>query len=136
MPAGELPLFLYGTLKRGHRRHGLLGGSLLVHPLAYAPGHTLVDAGGYPGMVESLERGRFVEGEVFLVGPETLARLDDYEDLASGEYRRSRVCVFDSRGIPHQVNAYIYQWFPDALPEVGVRWTTDRESTFSPDRHP
>lgn len=135
MSPGDVPLFLYGTLKRGHRRHGLLGGSLLLHSPVYAPGYTLVDAGGYPGLIEAPSPGHFVEGEVFLVGPETLAILDDYEDLASGEYRRAPTCVFDARGNGHRVHAYIYQWSSAALAGIGSRWTIDRESPSSA-RHP
>lgn len=135
MSPGDVPLFLYGTLKRGHRRHGLLGGSFLFDPIVFAPGYTLVDAGGYPGMVGATAPGHLVEGEIFLVGPETLARLDGYEDLASGEYRRGLVCVFDARGNSHRVHAYIYQWPANGLPSVGSRWTTELEST-PPARHP
>ncbi|MFM7182265.1 MAG: gamma-glutamylcyclotransferase [Verrucomicrobiales bacterium] len=135
MTPGDVPLFIYGTLKRGHRRHGLLGGSRLFRPLVYAPGYTLVDAGGYPGMVEAESPGQFVEGEIFLIGPETLARLDDYENLASGEYQRLPVCVFDDRGSAHRAHAYLYRWPVENLPLINKRWTTDREST-SPLRHP
>ena len=135
MYPGVVPLFLYGTLKRGHRRHGLLGDSLLLRSPVYAPGYTLVDAGGYPGMVEASSPGHFVEGEVFVVAPETLAILDGYEDLASGEYRRSIICVFGDRGNPDRVHAYIYHWPTDHLPRIGSRWTLDREST-PPARHP
>lgn len=135
MSPGAVPLFLYGTLKRGHRRHGLLGGSSLQCAPAYAPGYTLVDAGGYPGMIEAPTPGHFVEGEVFLVAPETLAKLDAYEDLASGEYRRAPVCVFDTAGRAFRVEGYLFQWPHEGLPWVGNRWTTDRES-FPPARHP
>ena len=86
-------------------------------------------------MVEAQSPGHFVEGEVFLVTPETLVVLDHYEDLASGEYRRAARCVFDVRGNSHRVQAYIYQWPSSALPSIGRRWTIDREST-TPARHP
>lgn len=134
MSPGDVPLFLYGTLKRGHRRHGLLGGSLLLCPDALAPGYTLVDAGGYPGMIES-PPGHRVSGELFLVSPEILARLDEYEDLPSGEYRRAMVCVFDDRGRSHRVQAYHYRWPVRGFAIVGERWTLDRESG-PPARHP
>ena len=135
MPPGEVPLFLYGTLKRGHRRHGLLGKSCLRQPIASAPGYTLVDAGGYPGMIPAPSPGHLVEGEVFLVDAETLTRLDAYEDLASGEYSRDIIRVIAADGQAHPVHAYIYQWPTDGLPDIGSTWTTDREST-SPSRHP
>ena len=136
MSSGDVPLFLYGTLKRGHRRHDLLGGSVLVQPQVHAPGYTLVDAGGYPGMIQAPSAAHFVEGEVFLVGPETLAVLDNYEDLASGEYRRATVCVLDARGVPLRVHAYLYQWASDALPAIGSRWAIEHESSPPPARHP
>lgn len=134
MPPGDVPLFLYGTLKRGHRRHGLLGGSLLLRSVVHAPGYTLADAGGYPAMFAA-PPGHQVIGELFLVDPQTLACLDDYEDLPSGEYRRSPVCVFDSHGQSHLAQAYLYQWPVHDLTLVGPLWTTDRESPPSA-RHP
>ena len=79
--------------------------------------------------------GHRVEGEVFSVTPETLAALDNYEDLASGEYRRAIILVFDASGHPHRVHVYIYQSPAQELPAIGSRWTTERESPSVP-RYP
>src|SRR5690606_1660134 len=65
----EHRLFVYGTLRRGERNHGLLGSSRCEAFLARAPG-VLVDTGlGFPAMKEmgasSGETPGMVCGEIY-----------------------------------------------------------------------
>lgn len=73
-------LFVYGTLRRRHGAHALLGraGRFLGDGVFQG---RLYDLGPYPGAVPSGQRGDRVLGEVYrLVGPESvLERLDAYE---------------------------------------------------------
>ena len=80
----EHRLFVYGTLRRGERNHGLLGSSRCEAFLARAPG-VLVDTGlGFPAMKEtgasSGETPGMVCGEIYRVDEATLARIDILED--------------------------------------------------------
>ncbi len=50
-------LFVYGTLKRGCRNHRHLAGQAFVGPARTAPGFTLYDLGGYPGIAAGLAAG-------------------------------------------------------------------------------
>jgi gamma-glutamylcyclotransferase (GGCT)/AIG2-like uncharacterized protein YtfP len=44
-------VFIYGTLKRGGGNHHLLAGQEFRGPARTAPGFTLYELTGYPGMV-------------------------------------------------------------------------------------
>ena len=88
----SVPLFVYGTLMRGHQRHDLLAGCPFLGPATTAEPMILFDCGGYPAMVRGTGSG-FVEGEVFSIPPELLSVLDDYEAVAEGEYVRATVEV-------------------------------------------
>lgn len=87
-------VFVYGTLLRGERNHGLLSGSSSLGRRQTAPEFTLYDLGSYPGAAEGGETA--IKGELYQVDQHTLARLDRLEGhprfyrrrtvtLASGE---------------------------------------------------
>ncbi|XXX79728.1 gamma-glutamylcyclotransferase family protein [Sorangium sp. So ce134] len=72
-----MPLFVYGTLMRGERSHGLLGRSPFLGAARTARSFELADLGAYPALV----RGGSVAvvGELYEPDRETLASLDVYE---------------------------------------------------------
>jgi gamma-glutamylcyclotransferase (GGCT)/AIG2-like uncharacterized protein YtfP len=70
-------LFVYGTLLSGDRSHGLLLTAQFLGEDALA-GVQLYDAGDYPYL--RLEGNGTVYGERYRVSPETLARLDAFEE--------------------------------------------------------
>jgi gamma-glutamylcyclotransferase (GGCT)/AIG2-like uncharacterized protein YtfP len=82
-------LFVYGTLRSGGGAAGLLHGCERVGTGTVAG--TLYDLGAYPALVLDGE-GR-VEGEVWRCPAEALARLDEYEGVPEGVYRRVAVQV-------------------------------------------
>lgn len=83
-------LFLYGTLRAGGDYHHLLGGRAPLATLRTAPAYTLVDLGGYPGL---LSGGRAsVVGELYEVDLRTLGRLDILEEVPN-LYRRVGLAV-------------------------------------------
>ncbi|MGE5193684.1 MAG: gamma-glutamylcyclotransferase [Deltaproteobacteria bacterium] len=105
-PAAELPLFVFGTLRRGESNHHCLAG----HYDRWLPA-TLCDfkrttaAHGYPQVVPS--PGDHVTGELFFIRAadfdETLRRCDILEDLPIGHlvgpyYQRARVVVETAEG--------------------------------------
>jgi gamma-glutamylaminecyclotransferase len=63
--SGDIRLFVYGSLLRGERDHGLLEQAEFVGAARTAPSYTLVDLGPYPALVEN---GRVsVAGELYLI---------------------------------------------------------------------
>ena len=82
-------LFVYGTLKSGGTANYRLASARLVGPAVTAPKYRLYDMGWHPAMVRDEGHGLAVEGEVWDVGPEMLAELDEYEsDAAKGSSGR------------------------------------------------
>lgn len=82
-------LFVYGTLRSGGGAVGLLRGCERVDAGAVAG--TLYDLGAYPALV--LDGRGTVEGEVWRCPAEALERLDEYEGVADGLFRRARAVV-------------------------------------------
>ena len=113
-------LFVYGTLKRGESSHRHLAGQKFLAPVRTQPRYQLYNLGDYPGLVERHD-GRSVEGELWDVDPECLARLDLVEGCDEGLYRRSTVQLVP----PHDqlsVFSYLYQKPVDGLQDCGTRW--------------
>ncbi len=86
------PIFVYGTLKRGHANYQrLLAGLTVAEEPAWLPGAALYTAGPYPFLVRAVDLvapGATVYGELITVQPDqydrVLAALDDLEDFRPG----------------------------------------------------
>jgi len=116
--AGQL-LFLYGTLKRGERNHRLLASESFVCEAVTEPRYRLYDCGAHPALVEDETNGRAIRGEVYLVGPTTLRRLDVLEDAPDlYELRPVRLQDFTP-----PVWTYLYRQDVRGLPECGEAWS-------------
>jgi len=126
-------LFVYGTLKRGCCNDARLAGQQFIGHARTAPGHRLHDMGGYPGLLAASGDSMTVEGEVWLVDADTLARLDAFEGVAEGLYRRAHVALqppFDQ----HVVAAYWPVSPVDKLPVVGPVWREVARGTILEDQ--
>ena len=87
---GTHSIFVYGSLKRGHRHHRELRGARFVGERETAPAYRLLDFGDYP----ALARGdRSIMGELFEVDDELLSHLDEFE---GADYRRALVELADA----------------------------------------
>jgi gamma-glutamylcyclotransferase (GGCT)/AIG2-like uncharacterized protein YtfP len=82
----SVPLFVYGSLKRGFSHHDRLAGAEFVREATTARGHRLVVYGAYPALVRC--RDGVVCGELWLVGAALLAELDRFEDVPHLYVRR------------------------------------------------
>lgn len=108
-------LFVYGTLRPGfsHPMARFLSQTARHLGVAKARGQ-LYRLGRYPGLVESTSESDWVLGDLYELpddGGETLARLDEYEDIESPqpayfERRITRVTLASGE----EVDASIY-WF-------------------------
>ncbi len=111
-------LFIYGTLMPGLRLQAEMQGAERLGP-ARVPGR-LVDVGRYPGL---LHGQGLVAGEVYRVSEAHLARLDDVEEMVTGDrgasqYWRERVQVHDGALAGQQVWTYIYNRPTDGLTPI------------------
>ena len=114
-------LFVYGTLKRGCRNHRHLAGQTFVATARTVPGYRLFDLGGYPGLVALASDRTEVLGEVWSVAPAALAKLDRFEGVHEGLYRRAPVPLQPPfAGQP--VDAYFPARDLAGRPDVGAEW--------------
>ena len=84
-------LFVYGTLKQRGGMERLMAGCTPIQS-ATVEG-SLYDLGDYPALV--LDGGGTVTGEVWRCPAETLERLDSYEGVPTGLFRRVRTMAGD-----------------------------------------
>ena len=110
-------LFVYGSLKRGHRNHRLLADQQFLGEAVTEPCYRLVDLGTYPGMIEDT-RGLSVTGELWAVGECALAELDDLE-CADAPYYRGPVAV---AGGTEPAEAYFFRGDVPAGVRTGATW--------------
>lgn len=76
MSLERLPLFVYGTLRRGERHHDELGGSIFLRLARTACRYAVRDVAGFPALLPGTNE---VPGELFEVDDALLARLDVFE---------------------------------------------------------
>lgn len=122
-------VFVYGTLKRGERNHGVVASLVRGLVPGYAEGFALyhLPAGkgrpyAYPAMVPG--EGR-VFGEVLFLPEEALPLLDALEEEGV-EYRRVRVRVQTAEGVV-EAWAYLYLDEPQGVPLPEGVWRGEGE---------
>lgn len=79
-------VFVYGTLRKGDSRSGVLDGCKRLHEVAFADGFQMLNFGGFPGIVPG--NGRIV-GEIYEVDEATLSRLDAIEGYREADPENS-----------------------------------------------
>jgi gamma-glutamylaminecyclotransferase len=114
-------LFVYGTLKRGCSNHSQLAGQEFVGLARTIPGFTLYDLGGYPGIVVDSTDRTGVIGEVWSVDGDALRRLDHFEGVHEGLYRREPIPLQAPFG-GGAVDAYVSVLPVVGRPAVGSEW--------------
>lgn len=109
-------VFVYGTLKVGHRNNRLLReGGAVRFGKAVTGRHFVLYDGGFPRLAEPKEvnvnhlgNGGHVTGEVWLVSEPTMAQLDRLEGVPH-HYRREKIGVVMEDGSYVEAGAYIIQ---------------------------
>lgn len=98
-------LFVYGTLKQGHNNHRafLNDAKFLGEAKTDRSMWALVDLGAYPAMTYGDLQ---VQGEVYEVNDEQLARIDSLEGVNVGLYDRHTI-VIDIDGEKHHCDTYL-----------------------------
>ncbi len=100
-------LFVYGTLKRGGRNHRHLADQTYVGEARTIAGYRLYHLDEYPGLLPAADDQSGVSGEVWSVTPVALARLDAFEGIAEGLYRREPISL-QPPFADHPVETYVY----------------------------
>lgn len=114
-------LFVYGTLKTGCRNHHHLAGQTFLGAARTVPGFRLFDLGGYPGIAARAEDAGGVIGEVWEVDADCLRKLDRFEGVDDGLYRREPIPLqapFEQR----PADAYIAARNVAGCREIGSDW--------------
>lgn len=114
-------VFVYGTLMKNERAHHELDGAYCLGKYSLR-GYRMYNLGSYPGIKATEKTSDLpgqVQGEVYCVDDETLARLDAYEGEGSlytrkavtvkGEYGAVRALVYEYNG-PVSERAAIEGW--------------------------
>ena len=114
-------LFVYGTLKRGCQNHHHLAGQAFVGPARTRPGLTLCDLGGFPTIVTRAADTQGVVGEVWSVDDDALRRLDAFEGVHEGLYRRERIQL-EPPFADREVDVYVSAVPVTDRPEIGSEW--------------
>ena len=114
-------LFVYGTLKRGCSNHGQMAGLAFVSAARTLPGYTLYDLGGYPAIVAEPKDKVGVVGEVWSVDDEALRRLDHFEGVHEGLYRREPLPLQPPYA-DRTIDAYVSVLPVSGRREVGSEW--------------
>eukprot|EP00727_Mastigamoeba_balamuthi_P014113 m51a1_g9324 hypothetical protein (334) ;mRNA; r:216-1699 len=113
-------VFVYGSLKRGHWNAHFLEGQQFVGEARTVPGYRLYDVGSYPAMVAVPPGSRptSVQGELWRVSPEAMARLDALEEVPD-LYVRASVQLEGPHAAVGPVVAYLYNRSVDGLADLG-----------------
>lgn len=118
-------LFIYGTLKTGASNHAVLADQEFIAEVKTIPGARLYVVADYPGLVIDPADKSGVQGELWSVDNEALARLDAFEGLPEKLYRRDQVTL----ATPHDsVIAETYYYLRNIRgrrPIISGNWPTN-----------
>ncbi|MFT3869395.1 MAG: gamma-glutamylcyclotransferase family protein [Nibricoccus sp.] len=107
-------VFVYGTLKHGGSNHHLMAGQQFIAIAKTEPLYKLYSIGAYPGMVDVPTNGNPIEGEIWAVDADCLAKLDRLEGLDEGLYKRVPIRLQPPNNVS-MVEGYLY------LPSIAGR---------------
>jgi len=114
-------VFVYGTLKRGGSNHHLMVGQQFVTTAQTEPAYKLYSLGDYPALVDAPRDGSPIEGEIWTVDNDCLAKLDRLEGLEEGLYKRVPILLQP----PHNasvIEGYIYLLSIAGRRDCGTSW--------------
>jgi gamma-glutamylaminecyclotransferase len=114
-------LFVYGSLKRDCSNHRQLRGQTYVAPARTQPGYRLFDLGEFPGMIRFAADREGVTGEVWSIDDACLARLDKFEGVPEGLYRREPIPL-TAPFANKVVETYLYNQSVEGLTPLGSIW--------------
>ena len=114
-------IFAYGTLRDPRRMDALLDASSRWRVVAEGSVQgRLYDVGEYPALIKSDDPNDRVPGVVIEIQPgaSVLARLDAYEGVDAGFYRREVLPVYRAAGSARGAWVYVYQRSVEGLRRI------------------
>lgn len=120
MSSPPVYLFVYGTLRQGGAGAGLLAGAKYVAAARMAGSLYSVDQ-RFPALVPG--GSGTVQGELWECPAELLARLDRYEGIAQGLFRRERCRIGEVEGWVYAAGPRLRRHLVPANRVAGGRWT-------------
>jgi gamma-glutamylcyclotransferase (GGCT)/AIG2-like uncharacterized protein YtfP len=120
-PNEPILLFVYGSIKKGHKHHGMLRGSSCLGKVSTEPNYLLYDTGPYPGMIAVKDgEGRSIEGELYLVSSETLKMMDTTIPYT---FKKQEIKLITEGDLPpHKIITHIYTWSVAKFLDCGQSW--------------
>ncbi len=97
-------IFVYGTLKKGCKAHYLLNKEKFLGKGFTLRKFGLVSFDTFPAIVEGIHPSFHIVGEVYLITPTTLKKLDEYENCPSFYVRKKEKILLDDKIL----NCYVY----------------------------
>lgn len=101
------PVFVYGTLRQTNITDRTIQGELW-------------DLGAFPAAVNVGEGESLIHGEILWVTQPQLKRLDEYEGVGRGLYRR--VSTVTNKG----EDVFVYEWNRDTIPPRAMKLKTGK----------
>lgn len=121
----EVPVFVYGTLKKGFRNHGFMAKMGRFLGKAVLNGYEMYRVSDYPGIVPG-RKGK-INGEVYSVKTEFLKDLDEFEGVAEYLRTKANVRLEDKKHVP----VYTYAWVRGVAGKekiAGGKWTLEMDT--------
>lgn len=84
MSSLSIPLFVYGTLKKGYHAHNLIKGSKFLGFGYTTRDYKLLKCGSFPGLSKTKNGTVNIEGELYELNKNRLPSLHNYEGVGSG----------------------------------------------------
>ncbi len=109
-------LFVYGTLKQTFCAHDLLGDSQFLGVCRTASHYHLYHQRWFPAMRAGGPDGLGVCGELYEIDESILDRVDEYEGVDGGLFRRTDIELEDGS----TAMAYVYDGAPGTKIESGI----------------
>lgn len=130
-------MFIYGTLKRGFSRHSAISNQRYLGVAFSAPKYSIYHISGFPALVEDSVLGKEIWGELYEVGDECLAKLDEIEGVEHNLFQRREISLekFNLTNLPttkeilsclhkKEATAYVYQKDISGARDCGSCWTS------------
>lgn len=119
-------LFVYGSLKSGFCNNDLLEGCFFVSKAKTHPFYRMYGCGNFPALVKEQE-GIAIEGELWNIRKTLFHKLDEFEGVDIGLYRREVILLAEPCVLAH---TYLFCRAVKNLPDCGPVWmkgiTNDR----------
>ena len=115
-------LFVYGSLKSGFANNHLLQDSCFVCLAKTYPLYRMYGCGKFPALVKE-EHGISIEGELWNIPKNLFRKLDEFEGVNIGLYRREIIFLAQPKVLSH---IYLFCRATKNLSDCGSNWMREQ----------